>query len=123
MIWPERWPRITGTADKVHDAVEIGVDLRPEFCVLSLLEGDDMAKAGIIDENVEAAEGADCKFHPGLCGGGVGDVEREGPQIIAMTFLEIRHAGRIARGRHDAVAGGERRLRNGAPEPPSTAGD
>ena len=93
-------------AGDVERAEEVGLHLRPELGVADLLEVAGVEVAGVVDEHVDPSEPLDGRIDGGLSGGGVGDVEGDGEQVVVLA--EGRgDLGGVAGGGDDGVAGVE----------------
>ena len=69
----------------VQRAEEVGLHLRPELPGTDVLEVARVEVARIVDEDVDAAEALDRSLSGGNRGAGVGDVERDGEQVLVLT--------------------------------------
>ena len=73
-----------------------------------LLEEAGVEVAGVVDQHVDPAEPLDGGVDGGLRAGGVGDVERDGQQVVVRTDRGADPLG-VAAGGHDRVPGGQGR--------------
>ena len=96
-------------AGDVHRAEQGGLDLRPDVCGAELLEEPGVEVAGVVDHHVDAAEPVEGRLDGGFGGGGVGDVERDGQQVLVLAQGGGDAVG-VAGGGDHGVAGGERGL-------------
>ena len=71
-------------AGDVHRAEQVGLDLRPDVLGAELLEEPGVEVAGVVDEHVDAAEPVDGRLDGRFGGGGVGDVERNGQEVLVL---------------------------------------
>ena len=108
-------PRSLGTHDgkhgagDVHRAEQVGLDLCPEVLGGEFLEEPGVEVAGVVDEDVDAAEPLDGGGHGRLGVLGTGDVELDDEQFVGLAERPGHGVG-VAAGRDDGVACGERRL-------------
>ena len=97
-----------GTGD-VHRAEQVGLDLGAEIIGGELLEEPGVEVAGVVDEDVDAAEALDGGGDRRHGVFGTGDVELDDEQVVGVAE-RLAHGVGVAAGRDDGVAGGERRL-------------
>jgi antitoxin VapB len=99
-----------GAHDRQHrarhgrEAEEICVEHRAHIGVVAFLDGREIAVAGIVDEDVDAAKPRFGRLDRGLDLILLVDVERERKAILIMTGDNVFDLGLIARGHDDAVA-------------------
>jgi len=95
----------------VQRTEEVGLHLGAECPVADLLEETGLERARIVDERVDATEPSDRRVNRGPRRDGVGDVERQGKEILVLaeSLGDLRLAAR--RGSH-RVAGRKSRLRD-----------
>ena len=86
-------------------------------------DGADEAEAGVVDENVEPAEGVRRQGHRLLGCAGLGHVERSRSRGLRMRLGDARERGRVARRSDDLIATIEGRSREQTAEARGTAGD
>src|SRR5437868_1142881 len=82
---------------------EVGLDLRPRLFLAELLHHAELAVAGVVDDDVEAAEPLTRMTHSGENGVTVGDVERDGQDAVAVFREEVVELGDVASGGRDLV--------------------
>ena len=78
-----------GGACDVDDAEEVGLDLLAEFLFGHVLDGVDLGVAGVVDDDVEAAERRGRGGDGGAGGRRVGHVERDGAHVVAVLRDEV----------------------------------
>jgi hypothetical protein len=108
-----------------HDdrAEQVGLDLPAEVVQRGVLHRIDVAVARVVDQHVEPAERLSGEPHGGVCCVRVGDVQRGQPHRVAVALCQVRQWRRIACSRHQAVAGLQHGLRQGAAEAARATGD
>jgi hypothetical protein len=106
----------------VHDAEQVGVDLRPEVVQGDVLDRGEVGVPGVVDHHVDAAERRDARGDGRLGGGGVGHVERDGQDPGAVASGEVGHVGGLARGGDEAVPGRQDGLGDLAAEAAAASG-
>jgi hypothetical protein len=112
-----------GCPGDVDHAPEVSLDLGAEVVLREVLDGVDVGIAGVVDENVQPAEGV------GRCldrlGGlpAVGHVKSNRPGAPGVPLDEILELVRIAGCGDDILAGGQSRLGQGTPKPARASGD
>ena len=74
-----------GGAGDVDRPEQGGLDLGAERLGRHLLEEAGLEAAGVVDQHVESAEPLHGRVHGGRGGGGVGDVEVDGQQVVVLT--------------------------------------
>jgi hypothetical protein len=89
-------------AGDVQGSEEIGLHLRPELRVADLLEIAGIEVAGIVHEDVDAAEAIDGGLGGGRCGVRIGDVQRDGQEVVMLPD-RLQHPVRVASGRDDEM--------------------
>ena len=125
MMWPEPCARMIGSAAWVTQSAprRLRLELRARRFLAQLLDHAEVAVAGVVDDDVEAAEVLGGLLHGREVAVAVGDVEPDRQDDVAVGVDEgverLEPAGR----RGDAVAALERRFRPLAPEPLRCAGD
>jgi hypothetical protein len=82
-----------------------------------------MAVARIVDHDIQAPEGLDREVHRRPRSPGVRYIEREDSQIAAAQRLQALEPARIACGRHNPLARGNRRLDDRPAKPAGSAGN
>jgi hypothetical protein len=107
----------------VDDAKQVRVDLRAKRVERHVLDGGEVGVAGVVDYDVEAAERVNRALH-GLVGGRIlGDVERDGGDLVAVASDEIVELPGPARGRDYRVPICERSLSDRTTEAAGAASD
>src|SRR3954469_7357602 len=112
-----------GGPGEVDDAPEVGLDLGAEVVLREVLDGVDVRIAGVVDENVQPAEGVGRCLDRRGCLRAVGHVKSNGPGAAGVALDEIPKLVRISGCRDDILAGGQRRLGQGTPKAASASGD
>ncbi len=90
---------------------QVRLDLGASLLLADLLDRAEQAVAGVVDDDVEAAEvlvRAGDRLESGRT---IGDVELECEHVLAIGLDELRERVRVAGRRRDPVAARERRLR------------
>ena len=107
MMWPLRCSPQDGQRrlGDVHDAEQVGVDLRPEVRQRDVLDRREVGVAGVVDHDVEAAERLGSRGHRRRGAGGVGDVERHREDPGAVAVCQVGQAVRLAGGGDQLVPG------------------
>jgi hypothetical protein len=104
-------------SDQRRRPEEVIVHDLPQLLVAGLLDGADVAVAGIVDEHVDAIEVADRHLDDLLDVARVGDVEGGGAHALAPEANELGQRTQAARAGDHGVAGGERGTRDLGAEP------
>ena len=99
-----------GGLGDVDDAEEVRVDLGAEVLGGDVLDRGEVGVAGVVDDDVEAAERLDRRPHGGLGGGRVGDVEGHLAEPVAVRVDEVVEQLGVSRGGDERMAGFEDRL-------------
>ena len=107
----------------VDDAEEVGVDLGAEVVGVDVLDRGEVRVAGVVDDDVDAAEALAAGGDRGLRGGGVGDVEGEGEDLVGVGGDEVVELLGPAGGGDELVAGVEDGLGDRAAEAAARAGE
>ena len=122
---PDFCARMIGSTARSQgrEAKHIGLEHRPDVGVVAFLDRREIAIAGVVDEDVDAAEappgGLDGGFDLGL----LLDVEFERQRPLAVVADEIVDLRLVARGDHDAIAALEQDLRQLPAEAGRAAGN
>ena len=109
-------------ASDVQRAEEVRLHLRPELLRADLLEIARIEIAGIVDEYVDAAESVDRRLCGCDRGVRVGDIQRNGQQVV-MLADRLLHPVRIAAGCNDGVPRGQGRCAISTAHTAAGAGD
>jgi hypothetical protein len=96
-----------GRARHVHDAEEVCLHLRAEVVLTHVLDRVDVRVTGIVDDDVEAAEGGSGNGNGCARGRGIGHVEGRCAHPLAVPRDEIVEIFKLARCGNKAVAGGK----------------
>src|SRR3954451_4356327 len=117
--------RRTGTADRVRlmTPQRFGLDLGAEVVLREVLDGVDVGITGVVDENVQPAEGVGRCLDRRGCLRAVGHVKSNGPGAAGVALDEILKLVRISGCGDDILAGGQRRLGKGTPKAARASGD
>ena len=107
----------------VHDAEQVGVDLRPEVRQRDVLDCSEVGVARVVDHDVEAAERLGSRGHRRRGGIGVGDVERHREDLVAVAVSQVGQAGGPPGGCDQLVADGQGGLGDLATEAAAAAGE
>lgn len=112
MMRPARWRHHGqhGTGD-VEGAEYVGVELPFDLSGVVLLEGAELAVAGIVDQHVYPAVAAYRQLHRALGLRGVGDVQGDRQDVIAVAFVDGGQRRGVAPCCDHAVAGSKRSSR------------
>ena len=89
---------------QVNRRAEVGVELPVEVGVGDLLRGSDQPVSGVGEDDVDAPQLGERAVHGAPHGGGIGDVQRGGPQLVVVAIGEIGELLRLTSGGDDAVA-------------------
>src|ERR1700730_7554954 len=114
--------RYSGFRD-VDDAKQVRLDLGTKVREFRILDGADVAIAGVIDKHVEAAERLYRRIDRVARGLLVGHVERKRPNSGAIPIDQISELAWIARRSEQPVAFGKHRLSQLAAQSPRTSRD
>ena len=110
-------------ADHRRQAEEIGLELGADRRVLALLDRAHVAVAGVVDQHVDAAEGALGFLDGGGDRVGIGDVELQRDRLAVFALDEIGDRLRIAGGGDEAEAVRQGGAGEFAAQPGRAAGD
>ena len=102
---------------------EVRFDLGAEVVLREILDGVDVGIAGVVDENVQPAEGVDCCLDRRDCLRAVGHVEAHCPSAVRIALDEVLKLVRISGCGDDVLAGGQRRLGQGTADAAGASGD
>ena len=105
-------------AGHVQRTEEVRLHLCAELFGADLFEVSGIEVAGIVHENVDAAEPIDRSLRGGDRGLRVGDIQRDGQQVIVCAD-GLEHPIRIASGRDDGVSCGQGLLSDIDAQPPA----
>ena len=111
-----------GCAGDVDGSEHGGFDLRPEVLRGDLLEEAGVEVARVVHQDVDPGEPVHGGLDSGRGGRWVGDVQRDGQQVVVLAHS----AGdllRVTSGGHDGMACGQRRLRDVGAHASAGAGD
>ena len=120
-----------GGADGVQGGKEVGLHGAVVGFGGLVFEGADFDDAGVVDEEVEAAEGADGVFDEAGALGGVGEVAVDEEDVVLVEHVagakeavarEFEVVG-VAGGEHEFHAGSSELLREGEAEAAGASGD
>ena len=100
----------------VVDAPEVRLELGAEIGVVRRLDGRHVGVAGVVDDHVDPAEAVAGGGQRLPCLGGIGHVEAEREEAVAVALDELVELLRPGRRRGDAVAGLEGGVGEGAAE-------
>jgi hypothetical protein len=107
----------------IHDAEEVGLDLRPEVPERDVLDRREVGVAGVVDDHVEPPERAERELDGGLGGVRVGDVERDRPDLVAVCHDDVVEVAGLAGAGDEGIAGVEDGERDLPAEAARCAGD
>ena len=85
-------------------AEQVGLDLIASLGLAELLDHPELAVAGVVDDDVEAAEVLVRAAHRGERRVAVGHVERHGQHRVAVLRAEVVERAGVSRRRGDPVA-------------------
>ena len=124
MTWPLRCFRMIGRIARVTlSGPKKFVSICLRYCsglISSKKPGVEVAR--VVDEHVDAAESLHGRLGRGVRGVLVGDVERDGEEVVVLAD-GVAHSVGVAAGRDDRVSGGECRLRDVDAHAAAGAGD
>jgi len=105
-----------GRPGYMNHTIQIGLDLSAKVLLVALFERNSMAKAGIVNNNVQTSEVIACYLYRGPGCSRVCNIESHAAHLITITLHQIGEELRIARRRNQAIATRKNRLGNVAPE-------
>src|SRR5207302_5881025 len=108
---------------QVHDTKEIGLKLGAEILNGRVLDRGKVPIAGVIDQHIEAAEDVNGQLDGRNRCTLIGDVQRDGAHVVAVTLNQIGELLWIAGGGDQLVASGEDALSDRPTQPPSASRD
>jgi hypothetical protein len=82
----EDWQR---SPRDIDDAEEVCLDLRAKVFVRSLLDGRTVCVAGIVHDDIKGAELVKRRLDRSAGGGGIGNVERYGADLIPIALHQV----------------------------------
>src|SRR5260221_8258173 len=112
-----------GRLGQVHDAKEIGLKLGAEVLNGRVLDRGKVPIAGVVDQHMEVAEHVNGQLDGRNRRTLIGDIQRDGAHVVAVTLNQIRELLRMAGGGDQLVTGGEDALSDRPPQPPSASCD
>jgi hypothetical protein len=122
--WPDRWRRRTGRAALVTlTTPNRSASICAEVVVGGLLDGRDVGVAGVVHDHIEGSERVDRHLDSRARGRGVGDVERDRADAIAVLPHEIVELLWAAGSRDHLVPAVERGLGELPPQATGATGD
>ena len=107
----------------VDQPEHVGLEHLPHGVVLAFLDGGKVAVAGVVDENVDAAEALERPGHRIRHLFRPGDVQGHDQRALGMDGRDVLDLRRVARRDHGAPAAFEHQPGQLAAEPGGTAGD
>ena len=108
---------------QVHDAKEIGLKLGAEVLHGRVLDRGEVPIAGVVDQHIEAAEDVNGQLDGRNRRTLIGDVQRDGAHVVAVTLDQVGELLWIAGGGDQLVASGEYGLGDRPTQPPSASRD
>jgi hypothetical protein len=123
-MWPPPCRRRYGiTAWITLSAKEVRVEFPPDLLLRRLFDRADEGVAGIVDDDIQAAEMGMGRRHGTSCLIGLRYIEHQWQHRASVLLPEIAEAFRIASGRDNLVAPLQRGFGPDAAEPPRGARD
>ena len=112
-----------GRLGQVHDAKEIGLELGAEVLNGRVLDRGQVSIAGVVDQHIEPAEHVNGQLDGRDRGTLIGDIQRDGAHVVAVTLNQIGELLWIAGGGDQLVVSGEDALSDRPTQPPSASRD
>jgi hypothetical protein len=111
-----------GRARDVHDAIEVRVHHRLESLCAQLLEGRNIAEAGIVHDDVETPKRIKRHLYGGLSGAFICHVKGNSANLIAEFLYQIIEPLWVSGRGDEFISGFEHSLRNVTAEAAGAAG-
>src|SRR5260370_14056977 len=112
-----------GRLGQVHDGKEIGLKLGAEILNGRVLDRSKVPIAGVVDQHIEAAEDVNGQLDGRHRRTLIGDIQRDGAHVVAVTLNQIGELLWITGGGDQLVASCEDALSDRPTQPPSASGD
>ena len=107
----------------VDDAKEVGVDLSAEILERDVLDRREVGVPGVVDDDVDPSEVLDAGGDRRLRRGGIGDIEGERQDPVAVGGDQVVERSRVASGGDQPIAAVEHGLGDRAAEATAGAGE